>query len=161
MGVHVFKPCIDEGHRNIIVMRVPLWHRQVDIEVAGKQQLQPAGKLSDGHDNSIYGLFIVWGDILPHEMPPLPSRRQQKSGDIWSVETEHLRGEAPRLAVEDGNFATMRSWLRSLREPIPSWIHTLNSPHDIFLLIENKIQIHLWHTRSTYSILSFQPWWIL
>ena len=107
MGTYVFQPCDSEGHRNILLMCVTLWRRQVGIEVAGHQQFCPAEPLADGRDDSLCGQDAFQGDIAPHNMPPFPSWRQMKSGNVRDVEAKRLQGEVLRLAVEYRDASTM------------------------------------------------------
>ena len=48
MGARVFQPRGGKSHINLFVTHVLLWRRQVDIEVAGHQELCPMEALDDG-----------------------------------------------------------------------------------------------------------------
>ena len=91
MDAHVFQPYGGEGRRNIFVTYVPLFRRQVGIEVSGHQKLFHIGLLADGRNYGIYGRGVVCDDISPHNVPPLTYLCQLKYDNVWTVEASRVK----------------------------------------------------------------------
>ena len=103
MAAQIFKPHCGHGRRNTLVPCPTLLHCQVGVKFANHQQRSPLGPLDDGRNNVLYCQGIVWGQVAPHNVPPLAARRQLKADNVRAVEVERLHEEFFALAIEHGD----------------------------------------------------------
>ena len=123
-----------KGHINILIPRITLWCLQVGIEIAGHQQIGPVGTLADGCKQGLYGQGIIWVNILPCDIPPLPSQLQLKVDDVSAVEVECLQSEVLRLAGEHGDAVAVMSRRLGRQDNVYSWLPCVDPLGNMFLL---------------------------
>ena len=103
-------PTADHGCRNIFILHLPLWLCQVSVKIDEHQQRIPPGLLADGRDDVLYFRGVVWGQVVPHNVPPLAARHQMKAHGICAVEMERLHGEILFRTIEHGNAPAVCAW---------------------------------------------------
>ena len=83
------------------------------------------------------------GDIILHDMPPLPPRYQMEADNVPAVEAESCQIEVLCVAVEYRDAVAQRSWLCCRHNLIHSWIPRKNFPNNLHILEDAKFGVTL------------------
>ena len=66
---HVFQPRLCHIRRDLSILDVTLIFCQINVEISGHNHHAPAGAVSDGRDNTLYGRGVIWVHIEPQNKP--------------------------------------------------------------------------------------------
>ena len=58
---------------------------EASIKISCHQQRSPPWGITYGPDYAIYGVCIVWGQVISHDEPAPTPQHHLKSDNIWSV----------------------------------------------------------------------------
>ena len=81
------------------------------LEFLETSRSPPQEPPDNGRDDVIYGRGVIGGDIILHDIPPLPPRYKMEADNIRAVEAESLQIEVLYVAVDYRDAADQQSWL--------------------------------------------------
>ena len=86
----IFQARHGHGRRNLLIPRPPLWRCKVGVKIADHQYHRPLGPLSDGREGVLYCQGVVWGQVAPHDVPPLDVQRHMEAHNVRAIDLKYL-----------------------------------------------------------------------